>query len=127
SLRSADGSAASELDETRINLILEISDTGIGIPKAQQETIFGAFSQVSGQSTRKFGGTGLGLTITKRLTEMMRGTVRCAAIWARAARSGLCSRTWRSPSWPRPAHWLAMVAAISRNLSRRQFWWPTTW
>jgi len=64
-----------EPDETRINLILEVSDTGIGIPGAQQERIFGAFSQVAGQSTRKFGGTGLGLTITKRLTEMMRGVI----------------------------------------------------
>ncbi|MBL9175605.1 MAG: response regulator, partial [Verrucomicrobiales bacterium] len=62
-------------DETRVHLVLEVSDTGIGIPKAQQEHIFGAFSQVAGQSTRKFGGTGLGLTITKRLTEMMRGRV----------------------------------------------------
>jgi PAS domain S-box-containing protein len=64
-----------EEDETRVTLMLEISDTGIGIPKAQQEHIFGAFAQVAGQSTRKFGGTGLGLTITKRLTEMMRGVI----------------------------------------------------
>ena len=64
-----------EPDETRVNLILEVSDTGIGIPKEQQEHIFGAFSQVAGQSTRKFGGTGLGLTITKRLTEMMHGVI----------------------------------------------------
>ena len=64
-----------EPDETRINLILEVEDTGIGIPKEQQERIFGAFSQVAGQSTRKFGGTGLGLTITKRLTEMMHGAI----------------------------------------------------
>src|SRR4029079_9918321 len=64
-----------EPDETRVNLILEVSDTGIGIPKAQQEHIFGAFSQVAGQSTRKFGGTGLGLTLTKRLTEMMHGKI----------------------------------------------------
>jgi signal transduction histidine kinase/DNA-binding response OmpR family regulator len=64
-----------DLDETRVNLFLEIEDTGIGIPKDQQETIFGAFAQVSGQSTRKFGGTGLGLAITKRLTEMMHGTI----------------------------------------------------
>jgi CheY-like chemotaxis protein len=64
-----------DVDETRVNLVLEVSDTGIGIPKDQQEHIFGAFSQVAGQSTRKFGGTGLGLTITKRLTEMMRGKV----------------------------------------------------
>jgi signal transduction histidine kinase len=64
-----------EPDETRIDLILEVSDSGIGIPKDQQERIFGAFSQVAGQSTRKFGGTGLGLTITRRLVEMMHGTV----------------------------------------------------
>ena len=44
-------------------------------PKDQLEGIFGAFSQVAGQSTRKFGGTGLGLTITKRLTEMMGGVI----------------------------------------------------
>src|SRR5439155_9082544 len=69
------GSDLDEPDETRVTLVLEVSDTGIGIPKEQQETIFGAFSQVAGQSTRKFGGTGLGLTITKRLTEMMKGAV----------------------------------------------------
>ena len=67
--------APCEPDETRVTLILEVEDTGIGIPKNQEETIFGAFSQVSGQSTRKFRGTGLGLTITKRLTEMMHGTI----------------------------------------------------
>ena len=64
-----------EPDETCVNLLLEVEDTGIGIPPEQQERIFGAFSQVAGQSTRKFGGTGLGLTITRRLTEMMHGTV----------------------------------------------------
>jgi signal transduction histidine kinase/ligand-binding sensor domain-containing protein/DNA-binding response OmpR family regulator/protocatechuate 3,4-dioxygenase beta subunit len=69
---SADSNA---VDETRVHLIFEISDTGIGIPKAQREHIFGAFSQVAGQSTRKFGGTGLGLTITKRLAEMMHGVI----------------------------------------------------
>ncbi|MFO1460966.1 MAG: two-component regulator propeller domain-containing protein [Verrucomicrobiota bacterium] len=62
-------------DENHVNLILEVADTGIGIPKEQREHIFGAFSQVAGQSTRKFGGTGLGLTITKRLTEMMHGRI----------------------------------------------------
>jgi signal transduction histidine kinase/DNA-binding response OmpR family regulator len=66
---------AAEPDETRVNLVLEISDTGIGIPKEQQEHIFGAFAQVSGQSARQFGGTGLGLTITRRLTEMMGGKI----------------------------------------------------
>jgi len=71
----SDQSERSDPDETRVNLILEVSDTGIGIPKEQQAHIFGAFSQVAGQSTRKFGGTGLGLTITKRLAEMMHGVI----------------------------------------------------
>jgi CheY-like chemotaxis protein len=58
-----------------IELVMEVQDTGIGIPKDQLDSIFWAFQQVSGQSTRKFGGTGLGLTISKRLTEMMGGTI----------------------------------------------------
>jgi len=64
-----------EDDETRVKLIIEVEDTGIGIPREQQDRIFGAFSQVSGQSARKFGGTGLGLAITRRLTEMAGGTI----------------------------------------------------
>ncbi len=58
-----------------IDLIIAVEDTGIGIPKKQQKHIFGAFQQMDGQSTRKYGGTGLGLTITKRLIEMMNGQI----------------------------------------------------
>lgn len=56
-----------------VNLKFEIKDTGIGIPEDQQKKIFDAFVQREGQSTRKYGGTGLGLTITKRLIEIMGG------------------------------------------------------
>jgi signal transduction histidine kinase/DNA-binding response OmpR family regulator len=59
----------------RTDLVIEVEDTGIGIPAKEQARIFESFSQVSGQSTKKFGGTGLGLAITKRLTEMMGGNV----------------------------------------------------
>ena len=60
------------------NLCLEfmIHDTGIGIAEEQQRNIFAAFSQADGQVTRKYGGTGLGLTITKQLVEMMGGDIR---------------------------------------------------
>ncbi len=53
-----------------------VKDTGIGIAPDQRERIFDAFTQSEGQSNRKYGGTGLGLTITKRLAEMLGGTVK---------------------------------------------------
>ena len=59
----------------RIGLVIEIEDSGIGIPEHELQRIFESFSQQSGQSQRKYGGTGLGLTITRRLVEMMHGTV----------------------------------------------------
>lgn len=72
-------SAASQpcrLDARRVDLLLSVADSGIGIPTAELGRIFETFTQVSGQSTRKYGGTGLGLAITQRLTEMLDGTMR---------------------------------------------------
>ena len=57
------------------NLTILVEDTGIGIPVDQQEIIFQPFSQQFGQSSTKYGGTGLGLTITKKLVEKMGGTI----------------------------------------------------
>src|SRR5665647_1603330 len=58
-------------ENDKIDLIISVKDTGIGIPKDQQDRIFEAFNQQEGQRTVKYGGTGLGLTITRRLVEMM--------------------------------------------------------
>ncbi|NLH17481.1 MAG: PAS domain S-box protein [Phycisphaerae bacterium] len=56
-------------------LRFEVEDTGPGIDPAAQKRIFEAFEQADGSMTRKYGGTGLGLTITRHLTELMEGTL----------------------------------------------------
>ncbi len=57
------------------DLIADVSDTGIGIPEDQHDLIFESFRQQDGHNTAKYGGSGLGLAITRRLAEMMRGSV----------------------------------------------------
>ena len=62
-------------NDTTLKIRFSIRDTGIGIPKDKQQLIFESFTQADGSTTRKFGGTGLGTTISKQLTELMGGTI----------------------------------------------------
>jgi len=66
-------------EKDKIDLIISVKDTGIGIPVDQQNLIFEAFNQQEGQRTVQYGGTGLGLTITKRLVEMMGGDIKLSS------------------------------------------------
>lgn len=61
--------------DNRIELFFLVIDSGIGIAKENQDKLFQSFSQVDASITRKYGGTGLGLNITKQLVEMMGGSI----------------------------------------------------
>ena len=66
---------SSEETITGTRLRFDIVDTGIGISKEKQQTIFGSFTQADSSIAREYGGTGLGLTICKQLVELMDGTI----------------------------------------------------
>lgn len=69
-----------EQNSTHIVLEFRISDTGIGIPAHKIDSIFESFTQAGDDITRKYGGTGLGLTITKQLIERQNGTIHVESI-----------------------------------------------
>jgi signal transduction histidine kinase/DNA-binding LytR/AlgR family response regulator len=62
--------------DSQITVLFEVKDTGIGIPEDKLSVIFESFSQASDHTTRKYGGTGLGLTIVKQLVELQGGSIQ---------------------------------------------------
>jgi signal transduction histidine kinase/CheY-like chemotaxis protein len=64
-----------ERSGNEIKVLFTVRDTGVGIPPEKQHSIFSAFTQADASTTRKYGGTGLGLTISSRLVSMMGGEI----------------------------------------------------
>jgi signal transduction histidine kinase/ligand-binding sensor domain-containing protein/CheY-like chemotaxis protein len=64
-----------KIDDNGLDLAFHVRDTGIGIPQDKLSRLFKAFSQVDSSTTRKYGGTGLGLVISERLVQLMGGAI----------------------------------------------------
>ncbi|MDR2484600.1 MAG: response regulator [Treponema sp.] len=93
-----------DLDAGHAQLYVEVKDTGIGISQEQQSRLFTSFEQADGSITRKFGGTGLGLALCKKIIELMNGK-----IWIESGIGNGSSFfftvdiTWGSECWQEPA------------------------
>ena len=77
--------APEPLSKEMVTLDLRVADNGIGMDEATQERLFHAFSQGDASTTRRFGGTGLGLVISRRLVELMGGSLACSSVFGHGA------------------------------------------
>lgn len=69
------GAELVEVYQGNVNIMIYVEDTGVGIPKEKIKEIFGSYTQAGGSISRKFGGTGLGVTIARQLVELMNGEI----------------------------------------------------
>ncbi|MDD2366927.1 MAG: ATP-binding protein [Desulfuromonadaceae bacterium] len=77
--------SSTDLTSNHADLEFVVSDTGIGIPPESLNLIFDRFTQADGSTTRKFGGTGLGLPISKQLTELMGGSIGVSSVFGKGS------------------------------------------
>ncbi|HXG18176.1 MAG TPA: PAS domain S-box protein [Methylomirabilota bacterium] len=118
--------SAQETGEDDILLHVQVSDTGVGIPPDKQRLIFAAFAQADASTTRQYGGTGLGLTIARRLVELMGGrlevesTVGVGSTFHFTARVGRGRPTaGRAPLEPDRLHGVRVLVVDDNATNRR--------
>jgi two-component system sensor histidine kinase/response regulator len=114
-----------EQEAEKTVLQFAVSDTGIGIPPERQKSVFQPFEQADGSTTRKYGGTGLGLTISRRLAEMMGGRMWLESEVGRGSNfyftaalgtpSASCAEHEQAAAWPG-----VRVLLVDDNRSSRQ-------
>src|SRR3546814_5290215 len=95
------------------HLHFSVRDTGIGIPEAHRERIFDAFEQVESGRGRRFGGTGLGTTIAKALTELLGGRIDMES------QTGSGSHFWIDVPFMLAEQQVQDESTMARNIDRK--------
>lgn len=123
-----DESAAAQTPEPSVTLRFSITDTGIGIPENERERIFQPFYQIDGSLSRRYAGTGIGLAMSRRLVEMMGGSIRAESVPAGGSRFTFTVRLKREngkavapPAVTKNWHELRVLVVEDTEPNRRLF------
>jgi len=114
------------VEKDQVSLEFSVNDTGIGLTREQINTLFEAFTQADSSTTRKFGGTGLGLTICKSLIDMMGGEIRVESLPGQGsnfiftAKFGRCSQEEKKALEPSPDLKGLRVLVVDDNATARE-------
>jgi CheY-like chemotaxis protein len=112
-------------DASRVVLLFNVRDTGIGIPPAKHAEIFEPFTQADGSTTRKYGGTGLGLSIASGLVKMMGGRIwvesepGAGATFYFTSKMGLSAEKQAQNSIPRDHRNMRILLAEDNSVNQR--------